>query len=463
MSNEVKRPAAIGRAESQYYLRHGRGQFGQGEIVEAIAGEYQGRMIFVPGCDWHWWSGSRYQVDQYSKVHNTVYRLAANAFREELGSKLSNAFIKGVMEIMQNDPRFRVESAFCDQNNMLLNTPSCLVDLLTGEELAADQSHLITCLTSVAPSKTGGEVFKGFLDQVTLGDETLKSFLQVLLGSVLSGAVERHWIAFFIGSGANGKNTLMDVIKWVLGDYAAQIKSETLMSQTQHSANANPDIMRLRGKRLVLSSEISKSAYLDDEKVKSLTGDATITARKLYSDEVEFNRTHKHIVLGNNTPRTREISNSMGRRVKVVPFNFTATIEDPDLPEKLRDEGGYILWWLIQGHVKWIEMDKTYPECDLVTDSTRAYFEEQPTPEQWLRQYCEYDENPLSAAAAYVSVSNAHNHYTVVWRAQGYTPLSMQQFIKALSHIPRRKSGPTRLMGVKLKIDNPYEALSLGT
>ena len=66
----------------------------------------------------------------------------------------------------------------------------------------------------------------------------------------------------------------------------------------------------------------------------------------------------------------------MGRRVKVVPFNFTTTIEDPDLPEKLRDEGGYILWWLIQGHVKWIEMDKTYPECDLVTDSTRAYIEE---------------------------------------------------------------------------------------
>jgi len=108
-------------------------------------------------------------------------------------------------------------------------------------------------------------------------------------------------------------------------------------------------------------------------------------------------------------------------------------------------------------------MDKTYPDCDLVTDSTRAYFEEQPTPEQWLRQYCEYDENPLSAAAAYVSVSNAHNHYTVVWRAQGYTPLSMQQFIKALSHIPRQKSGPTRLMGVKLKIDNPHEALRLGT
>ena len=69
----------------------------------------------------------------------------------------------------------------------------------------------------------------------------------------------------------------------------------------------------------------------------------------------------------------------------------------------------------------------------------------------------------MSAAAAYVSVSNAHNHYTVVWRAQGYTPLSMQQFIKALSYIPKKKSGPTRLMGVKLKVDNPYEALRLGT
>jgi putative DNA primase/helicase len=438
-------------------------KIGQSDVVEALAAICERNMIYVPSADWHFWDGSRYKPAQYSKVYTTVYYYASHLFREPLGPRLSNAFIKGVMEIMQNDPRFRVESAFCDQNNMLLNTPNCLVDLLTGEELVADQSHLITCLTSVAPSKTGGEVFNGFLDQVTVGDETLKSFLQVLLGSVLSGAVERHWIAFFIGSGANGKSTLMDVIKWVLGDYAAQIKSETLMSQTQHSANANPDIMRLRGKRLVLSSEISKSAYLDDEKVKSLTGDATITARKLYSDEIEFNRTHKHIVLGNNTPRTREISNSMGRRVKVVPFNFTATIEDPDLPEKLRYEGGYILWWLIQGHVKWIEMDKTYPDCDLVTDSTRAYFEEQPTPEQWLRQYCEYDENPLSAAAAYVSVSDAHNHYTVVWRAQGYTPLSMQQFIKALSYIPKKKSGPTRLMGVKLKVDNPYEALRLGT
>ena len=38
----------------------------------------------------------------------------------------------------------------------------------------------------------------------------------------------------------------------------------------------------------------------------------------------------------------------------------------------------------------------------------------------------------------------------------------MQQFTKALSHIPKKKSGPTRLMGVKLKIDNPHEALRLG-
>ena len=435
---------------------------GQASVVECFAQEYESDAIYVAGFGWHLWDGSRYKADSDSEIHNMIYRLSANAFYDELYQRLTASFIKGVLEILSNDPRFRVQPTHCDVNNMILNTPNGVTDLETSECRPSDKKYQCTYSTTVAPKESGGDVFNPFLRQITSGDDSLMEFLQVLLGSILSGAVERHWIAFFIGNGANGKSTLMDAIKWLLGDYAIQAKSETLMSQMQYSRNANPDIVRFRGKRLVLASEISKGAYLDDEKVKSLTGDATITARNLYSSEIEFPRTHKHIVLGNSTPRTREIGDSMGRRIIIVPFTFTASHEDPDLPVKLKQDAHYILWWLIEGHKKWINNGKRNLVCNLVTTATQSYFDEQPTPEQWLREYCEYSHDAIGSVAEYVSVTEAHQHYTVIWQARGYSPLSFQPFLAALDHIPRRKSGRNRLMGVKLKIQNPHEALRLG-
>lgn len=68
--------------------------------------------------------------------------------------------------------------------------------------------------TAVLPDSRSieGAVFAGFLHEIACGDAGLARFLQILLRASLfaSNALEDHWLAFLIGSGRNGKVTLIE-------------------------------------------------------------------------------------------------------------------------------------------------------------------------------------------------------------------------------------------------------------
>ncbi len=97
------------------------------------------------------------------------------------------------------------------------------------------------------------------------------SFLQRAVGYTLTGQTREQCLFFLYGSGANGKSTFLNALKELLGDYATQCGAETLMVKYA-GGGANNDIARLRGARLVASSEVEDGSRLAENMVKQITG-----------------------------------------------------------------------------------------------------------------------------------------------------------------------------------------------
>jgi phage/plasmid-associated DNA primase len=83
----------------------------------------------------------------------------------------------------------------------------------------------------------------------------LITFLQTAAGWPVSGESEQPMFILY-GTGANGKNTFLNVIQHILGDYAMSTWTETFMKRNNNTATN--DIARLRGSRFVWRSLLKK-------------------------------------------------------------------------------------------------------------------------------------------------------------------------------------------------------------
>jgi len=298
----------------------------------------------------------------------------------------SGRTLREVERLAQRDRRAVIPASDLDRGDHLLNTPGGTVDLRTGEIRAHRREDLITRCTAVAPGP-GGRRFSRFLIEVACGDTSLIDYLQRALGACCfaSGIGADHWLLFWHGVGRNGKNTLGDVVAYVLGTYARTVPSATLLADERN--NQHPTILaNLAALRLAISSEIDEGARWSDARIKSLTGDEMIAARFMRQDFFEFRRTHRHLIYGNYRPLLAAPDKALASRLHLVPFlaDFSGARGDPTVPAQLRDEAPAILRWLIEGAVRYHEDGGVLRKCAAVEDATAAYVADHSTFDTWI-------------------------------------------------------------------------------
>ncbi|MCF6225768.1 MAG: phage/plasmid primase, P4 family [Xanthomonadales bacterium] len=423
-------------------------------VTLAFAEKYKNEYIYLHGRGkWFLWDGNRWQVDKRGEVFESFRNLARAYNTTGNASAAKHSFIRGCSKIAESDPRLARLASDFDGDNYLLNCPDGTYNLLTGDKHEHNPADNITLMTTVSPSIKGDPLFLRFLDEVFDGDNELIDWLQIALGACLSGAIEDHWIMFWIGSGRNGKNTLGDLVMRVLGDYAKAIPADTLMSK--RNSEHKTEIVNLKGCRLAVASETEEGDFWAESKLKSLTGDAMLSGRYMRSDFIHFRRTHKHLIYGNHRPQLRSLDQAMRSRLKVVPFNVSFVgREDARLPEKLWNESGFVLHWLIDGHLKWIEQGRKVGTCKAINDEVTEYFSMQMTVDNWISERCLEivdDGRPIyqwhKASELYESFKN--------WCQDGGVGVpSMTRFgekLKSLGHEKGVSSG-IRYIGLLLKI-----------
>jgi putative DNA primase/helicase len=360
----------------------------------------------------------------------------------------SHARLKAMVELFKTEPEIPVHAQRLDTHPYLLNVRNGVVDLKTGELKPHDRSLLLTKMVPVEfDSAADCPRFERFLDEAFLGDADLIACLQRLLGYALTGDAREQVFFMFVGMGANGKSTLLNVISFVAGPYASHTPSDTLIAQ-KNGRTATNDIARLNGARLITASEFNPGEKLATGLIKQLTGNEKVTARFLFQEFRDFHFTGKIVLATNDIPQMDGADDALFRRVVVIPFDrvFAKHQQDPLLFEKLKDEAPGILAWLVWGAVEWYRAGLQLPPRLLeLRDSIRR---EMDPVAQFLDEACIVGGSFETQSAVLHSAfsSWAHRH--------GVPPIDSSSFGRAIAkrgHRSRKSNGRKLVRGVQLR------------
>jgi putative DNA primase/helicase len=348
---------------------------------------------YVPALGWHSWDETRWLRDTTGetvrKARELVEQLYAEADRaaEEGGeggdkakalrahakTSASRRGVEGMIALARSDRRVVLDVSELDADPYLLNAPNGTIDLRTGELGPHERADLITRRTAVPfDPEAEAPVWRRFLETV-LSDAAVRGYVQRMTGQAAIGANLDELFHVLHGSGANGKTKFAETVATALGDYAATRDAQLFLSDRREPA-ARPELVSLRGVRLLVASETDQDRRLSTALVKALTGGDTIAARLLYANEiVEFVPAFSPWLRTNHRPAIREQSEAVWRRVRLVPFTVTIPKEEQDrqLQNRLNAELVGVLAWIVEGARDYLDLGLDPP--DGIVAATDAY------------------------------------------------------------------------------------------
>jgi putative DNA primase/helicase len=378
-----------------------RTDFGNAELFAKLYGNdirycYESRKWLV-------WDGKRWCEDNTGEIYRKgklcikrILRSALNTGDDELikhSIKSQNAYrLRAMVELTQSEPGLQVAQSALDPDPWLLNVQNGTLDLRTAEFSEHKREDFIT---KIMPTKYDPQAscpaWNAFLEQVMPDNQAQIKFLQKAIGYSLTGITKEQVLFIFYGTGANGKSTFVNVIHSLLGDYAMNTPTETLL--VKRAGGIPNDVARLRGARFVSANEAEHGKYLAEALVKQLTGGDKITARFLYGEYFDFDMTCKLFLIVNHKPNIKGTDHAIWRRIHLIPFIVTIPQEkrDPGLTEKLKSELPGILNWALEGCKIWLQEGLEPPET--VKSATKDYRVEMDLIGEFVAECCIEDMN----------------------------------------------------------------------
>jgi putative DNA primase/helicase len=423
-----------------------------------FARDHQGHVRYVHGIGWHTWDAMRWATDRTGEVERLArdtVRAITNEITEHTDSKErtellrwaaaseARARIEAMLKLAESELGLAAVPESFDRERMVFNTLSGVVDLLTGLRTPHDPSQQ---LTKVAHSFLNPEVpcptWLSFLDRIMGGDLEKVEFLQRAIGYSLTGDTSEQCVFMAYGTGANGKSTLLEVLRSILGDYAMHTPAETLLSKGNGAGIPN-DIARLRGARFVTAVETDDGRRMAEPLVKMLSGSDTITARFLHREFFEFKPTFKVWLATNHKPVIRGTDWAIWRRIRLVPFTVTIPEAERDkhLTEKLLREAPGILAWAVDGCREWQRIGLAEPES--VKAATEGYRDEMDPLSDWIEERC--------VVAPQLQGIGLYTDYSTWAKGNGRTPLDGRAFSQQLERrgfTRERRGGQTYFDGI---------------
>lgn len=359
--------------------------------------------------------------------------------------------VAGMVTLAQSEHGVAVYNAELDRDPLLLNVHNGTLDLRSGEFRWHARQDLLTRRTEVDfDSEAVCPRFERFLGEVFLGDQELIAYVQRAAGYSLTGNTMARALFLAHGVGRNGKSTLLDVLRQVLGEYAATVPPETLMRKQRGGGIPN-DIAALRGVRLVTSIETEEDQPLAEALVKAMTGGTDpLTGRFLYGEYFAFLPQFKLWLATNHLPNIDGSGEAIWDRIHVIPFRLRLAEEDQDqaLPERLRSEASGILNWALEGWRQYQALGGlAMPQ--VVRDETAAYRTESDPIRRFISERCALD------ARREVRARYLYTAYELWCEAEGVKPKTETKFGRRLSEmgLRRRKSSSKVWEGIDLE---PY-------
>jgi putative DNA primase/helicase len=414
------------------------------------------------------WDGKRYAWDERGEAvklahlaARSIFHEAADAESDEEQKAISKWALASQNEsrinamLSQAKPYLAVGIEELDRDPWLINCQNGTVDLRTGKLKDHDPADRITKIVPVdydpdAPCPR----FKQFLKE-TLVDDAVITFVKRYSGYTLTGITRERLLAILYGFGKNGKTTLVELLRDVMGDYATNTDTETLLMRKYQGVGN--DVAALKGARFVSAAEVEQGRRLAESKVKQLTGRDTVTARFLFGEPFSFRPAFKLWLSTNNKPVIQGTDDAIWDRLRLIPFTqrFDGDRQDPRLPEKLRSELAGVLAWMVEGCLEWQEHGLGEP--DSVREATEQYRAEMDTLAAFIEDRCVVREDVVAPATP------LYKQYQMWCDAAGEKPETQKMFGMRLRErgfvSDKIKRGPHKdrkgWFGIGLRADHP--------
>ena len=222
--------------------------------------------------------------------------------------------------------------------------------------------------------------------------QAMIDYLLSWLGYAATGSNAEQKVLILHGWGQNGKSSLLSVVHSVLGEYATKTLKEVFVQAGKNGSGKNSDeVAELQGRRFGYFSELAENDFLDEGRIKSLTGDSTVKAMQKYGKPFDFRMQCTLFVDTNYKPRIRGTDFGIIRRVKLLPFARTIPDEarDPQWAEKLIErEGDALLSMLLDEAHKYYLTRSLAPEPEQVKTETKIFLKENDTIGTFLDDCC---------------------------------------------------------------------------
>lgn len=355
---------------------------GQVRIAYRLQEMFTGKLLFVEGLGWHAWDGHRWAHGSKAGATAAVLEVLRAALAESLDDHRlrrdvqrceTASGVKGVLAIAATLPDLYVAAEEVDADPYLLNCANGTLDLRTRRLRSHDPADMITkvCRGSYKPNARNRR-WKKFLAKV-LPDPDVRSYTCRVFGQAAFGGVREHLFPVLVGKGENGKGATYGAIFNAMGDYGAIIDPSLLLS---HEGRSNgPEMMQLRGARLVIGSETDEGKQLNSSLMKRLAGGDAITARNHYQSPVTWEPSHLLVYVTNHVPKVKGSDAAVWRRLRLILFDVTVPEHERDaqLPERLKKAADEVLTWVVQGWYDYEDVGMQEPQAVLVaTDAYRT-------------------------------------------------------------------------------------------
>ena len=276
-----------------------------------------------------------------------------------------NNLTKNVIESLATIIPIRVSDDDFDSDDYSINTKNGYFNLTTGVLEKHTSEKLVK---SIANAEYNGPLFNhtnlcllSFLDNPVIrknifisylfdslydkdineieNKKRVQSFLEILSTYMIGNNLHKI-VTIIIGEPDTGKSTFFDVLKYIYGDYLAPFNKSVITTTYRGAKEIRPDIIALRGKRILTSSETDETDKFDTATVKAIAGNDYMSFRNPHNKMMVNFIVKGKLLLGTNfCPSFNNLDDeAFLNRIILIDFKNKPTVLDRSLFKKLTSD-----------------------------------------------------------------------------------------------------------------------------
>jgi putative DNA primase/helicase len=272
----------------------------------------------------YYFDGKIYRDTAAAFVKAKCKELLADEYRDSRGNEVVQQIIT---EAIFNSPTL-------DQDNQFIIVRNGALDWREGKLFPHDPAILSSIFIPLEfdPEAKCPAIEKFFHE--VLPADSLDMIFEII-GYLLVSDNRFERVFLFLGEGANGKSTLLRLLRGFLGD-------ENIAAESLHDLSENRfRLAKLAGKLANFFPDLESRALRDTGLLKALISGDVISAEFKGRDPFDFANKCRMIFSCNSIPRANDSSYAFYRRLCIIRFprTFTTKDADPGLIEKLTTPG----------------------------------------------------------------------------------------------------------------------------